>query len=144
MAGERAREAPLRGRGRGATDQPERVPGASDFAYVNINNMVATRDTFRQGIIESRLFLSALERVRIPASVVAACSGPTLPAGEDAFRFAPSPHAQGQSMGGMYTNLVTASDERIKLAVPTGAGGYWSLSSCGRTRSREWRASCHW
>ena len=105
---------------------PERVPGAGDFDYVNVNNMVATRDTFRQGVIESRLFISALERVRIPASVVAACTGPTLPAGEDAFRFAPAPHAQGQSMGGMYTNLVTASDERIKLAVPTGAGGYWT------------------
>lgn len=105
---------------------PERVPGAGAFDYVNINNMVATRDTFRQGIVESRLFLSALERARIPASVVEACSGPTLPAGEDAFRFAPAPHAQGQSMGAMYTNLVTATDERIKLAVPTGAGGYWT------------------
>ncbi|MBX3199881.1 MAG: hypothetical protein KF894_17225 [Labilithrix sp.] len=105
---------------------PERVPGAGAFDYVNINNMVATRDTFRQGVVESRLFISALERARIPASVVEACSGPTLPAGEDAFRFAPAPHAQGQSMGGMYTNLVSATDERIKLAVPTGAGGYWS------------------
>jgi hypothetical protein len=105
---------------------PERVKGASDFAYVNVNNMVATRDTFRQGILESRLFLSALERVRIAPSVIAGCTGPTLPQGEEAFRFAPAPHAQGQSMGAMYTNLVTASDERIKLAVPTGAGGYWS------------------
>lgn len=105
---------------------PERVPGATDFAYVNVNNIVATRDTFRQGILESRLFLSALERVRIPAAVLAGCDGPTLPAGEDAFRFAPGPHAQGQSMGAMYTNLVSASDERIRLAVPTGAGGYWT------------------
>ncbi|MBX3225502.1 MAG: hypothetical protein KF795_33660 [Labilithrix sp.] len=105
---------------------PERVASAGAFDYVNINNMIATRDTFRQGIVESRLFLSALERVRIPASVVEACSGPTLPAGEDAFRFAPAPHAQGQSMGAMYTNLVAATDERIKLAVPTGAGGYWT------------------
>ena len=105
---------------------PERVPGASDYAYVNVNNMVATRDTFRQGVIESRLFLSALERVRIPASVLAGCTGPSLPQGEDAYHFAPGPHAQGQSMGAMYTNLVTASDERIKAAVPTGAGGYWT------------------
>ena len=113
---------------------PERVPGAEAFDYVNVNNMVATRDTFRQGVLESRIFLSALERVRIPASVVAACAGPTLPAGEDAFRFAPAPHAQGQSMGAMYTNLVAASDERIKLAVPTGAGGYWSYFILRTTR----------
>jgi hypothetical protein len=109
---------------------PERVASAGAFDYVNINNMIATRDTFRQGVIESRLFLSALERVRIPAAVVAACKGPSLPAGaegaEGAYRFAPAPHAQGQSMGAMYTNLVAASDERIQLAVPTGAGGYWS------------------
>ena len=105
---------------------PERVPGASDYAYVNVNNMVATRDTFRQGVLESRLLLSALERVRIPASALEGCPGPPLPAGEDAYRFAPGVHAQGQSMGAMYTNLVTASDERIKLAVPTGAGGYWT------------------
>ncbi len=113
---------------------PERVPTAGAFDYVNIDNMVATRDTFRQGIVESRLFLSALERVRIPASVLAGCTGPILPAGEDAFHFAPAPHAQGQSMGAMYTNLVAASDERFKLAVPTGAGGYWTYFILRTTR----------
>ena len=34
--------------------------------------------------------------------------------------------AQGQSMGGMYTNLISAVEPRIRAAVPTGAGGYWS------------------
>jgi hypothetical protein len=29
-------------------------------------------------------------------------------------------------MGGMYTNLVSASEQRILAALPTGAGGYWS------------------
>ncbi len=104
---------------------PERVPGAKDIDYINVNNLVAMRDTFRQGIVESRMFLAALSRVRIPASVLAGCTGPTLPAGETDYHFADNPHAQGQSMGGMYTNLVSASDKRIKLAVPTGAGGYW-------------------
>lgn len=28
-------------------------------------------------------------------------------------------------MGGMYTNLVAPTDPRIKVAVPTGGGGYW-------------------
>jgi hypothetical protein len=34
--------------------------------------------------------------------------------------------AQGQSMGGMYTNLVSAVEPRIQACVPTGAGGFWS------------------
>jgi hypothetical protein len=105
---------------------PERVPGAKDIDYINVNNLVAMRDTFRQGILESRMFLAALSRVHIPAAVLAGCSGPTLPAGETDYHFADNPHAQGQSMGGMYTNLVSASEKRIKLAVPTGAGGYWT------------------
>jgi hypothetical protein len=104
---------------------PERVPGAKDIDYINVNNLVAMRDTFRQGIVESRMFLAALSRVKIPPAVLAGCSGVSLPAGETDYHFADNPHAQGQSMGGMYTNLVSASDKRIKLAVPTGAGGYW-------------------
>lgn len=99
---------------------PERVPGATDYAYINPDNLVAIRDTFRQGVLESRLFVSALERLRIPASVVAGCSTET-----NEIRFAEGIHAQGQSMGGMYTNLVSAADPRIKVSVPTGAGGYW-------------------
>jgi hypothetical protein len=104
---------------------PERVPGAKDIDYINVNNLVAMRDTFRQGIVESRMFLAALSRVHIPPAVLAGCTGPTLPAGETDYHFADNPHAQGQSMGGMYTNLVSATEPRIKLAVPTGAGGYW-------------------
>lgn len=104
---------------------PERVPGAADIDYLNVNNLVAMRDTFRQGILESRIFLAALSRVKIPPAVLTGCSGVSLPAGESDYHFADNPHAQGQSMGGMYTNLVAASEKRIKLAVPTGAGGYW-------------------
>ena len=104
---------------------PERVPGAADIDYINVNNLIAMRDTFRQGIFESRMFLAALARVQIPPALVAGCTGPSLPAGETAYHFADNPHSQGQSMGGMYTNLVSASEKRIKLAVPTGAGGYW-------------------
>lgn len=104
---------------------PERVPGAKDIDYINVNNLVAMRDTFRQGIVESRMFLAALSRVKIPPAVLAGCTGISLPAGETDYHFADNPHAQGQSMGGMYTNLVGASEKRIKLAVPTGAGGFW-------------------
>ena len=93
--------------------------------YIDINNVAATRDDFRQGVIESRLFVDALGRLTIPPSVVAACTGLSLPAGETAYHFDPQ-LAQGQSMGAMYANMVSAVEPRIKAVVPTGSGGYWS------------------
>lgn len=101
---------------------PERVPGVTDYAYVNPDNFIALRDTFRQGIVETRLLASALEKLRIPASALAGC--PTAQTTGD-IMFAPDLHLQGQSMGGMYTNLVAPTDPRFKVAVPTGAGGHW-------------------
>ncbi|HEY1955780.1 MAG TPA: hypothetical protein VGH28_09205 [Polyangiaceae bacterium] len=105
----------------------ERVPGASEFEYLNFANPASFRDTFRQGIIEQRMFIDALAKVRVDPSVVAACTGMSLPSSETAYRFQMAPlHLQGQSMGGMYTNLVGATDPRVRVVVPTGAGGYWS------------------
>ena len=102
---------------------PERLPGASDTAYLNFLNLPAMRDTFRQGVIEQRLFLDALLALQLPPSLLAGCTGAALPAGQSAFHFdASSTVAQGQSMGGMYTNLVSAVEPRIRAAVPTGAG----------------------
>ncbi len=106
---------------------PERVPGAESTAYLNFNNLAALPYTFSQGVIEQRLLLEALSKVEIAPSVVQACSGMSLPAGQTAYHFATSPVlAQGQSMGGMYTNMVSAVEPRIAAAVPTGAGGFWS------------------
>jgi hypothetical protein len=106
---------------------PERLPGASDTAYLNLVNPVAMRDTFRQGISEQRMFLDALLKLQISPDLLTGCSGPALPQGATAFHFDPDKViAQGQSMGGMYTNLVSATDKRIKLAIPTGAGGFWT------------------
>ena len=105
---------------------PGRVPGASDYAYVNLQNLAATRDIFRQGVIEQRLFLAALEKLQIPASALGSCTGATLPASATAYHFdVQKEFAQGQSMGGMYTNLFSAIEPHIKASVPTGAGGYW-------------------
>src|SRR6202044_1453096 len=60
-------------------------------------------------------------------SVLGSCTGVTLPAGATAFKYDTSHlFEQGQSMGGMYANMVSASDPRIKATLPTGAGGYWS------------------
>lgn len=106
---------------------PDRLPGASSIEYLNFANLAAFRDTFRQGVIEQRLLLDALLAIEIPPSALEGCDGATLPAGATAFRFDPD-HvvAIGQSMGGMYTNLVGATEPRLEALVPTGAGGFWS------------------
>jgi hypothetical protein len=107
---------------------PERLPGASPQAYVNANNIPMTRDVFRQGVIESALFLDALKGVSIPPELVQGCAGPTLPMGASAFKFDPDQLlGAGQSMGAWYTNLVAPLEPRMKAIVPTGAGGYLTL-----------------
>jgi len=107
---------------------PERVPGAGETAYLNFANLAAFRDTFRQGVIEQRMMLDALLSLEIPPEVVAPCGAtPALPASAAAHRFDPElVLAMGQSMGGMYANLISAVEPRIRAVVPTGAGGYWS------------------
>lgn len=105
---------------------PERLPGASETAYLNLNNLRSFPYTFRQGVFEQRLYLRALSRLRIPATLVAQCAGVTLPAGATEARFDVSRLvSQGQSMGGMYTNLISATEPLVRAAIPTGAGGYW-------------------
>jgi hypothetical protein len=102
---------------------PERLPGASETQYLNFNNLASFRDIFRQGVIEQRLYIEALRTLEIPAATVAACNLP--PAAS--YRFDPDKLvALGQSMGGMYTNLVGAVEPRIRAVVPTGAGGFWN------------------
>jgi len=106
---------------------PERLPGALETEYLNINNLAAMRDTFRQGVIEQRLYIEALRNLQIDPALLAACTGPTLPAGETKFHFSDKDLlAQGQSMGGMYTNMIGAVEPRIRAVVPTGAGGFWT------------------
>jgi hypothetical protein len=110
---------------------PQRWPAGANTGfpeYIDINNPAATRDDFRQGVIEQRLFFSALAQLTVDPSVVSVCSGLSLPAGETAYHFnaASSIFAQGQSMGAMYANMISAVDPRVKITVPTGAGGYWS------------------
>jgi len=105
---------------------PERFPGATETEYVNVNNFAAVRDTFRQGTVEARLFLEALTKLEIDEALLATCTGATLPGGQTAFKFDASKLAiMGQSMGGMYTNLIGATEPKLRVAVPTGAGGFW-------------------
>jgi hypothetical protein len=107
---------------------PERLPGASETAYLNFDNLAAGHDLFRQGVIEQRMLIEAMSKIAIAPATLGACTGSTLPPGETAFHFNVKDKlfAQGQSMGGQYTNLVSAVEPRIRGAVPTGAGGYWS------------------
>jgi hypothetical protein len=106
---------------------PERFEGASETEYLNPNNFAAMRDTFRQGQIESHLFIEALRTLEIDPALLDGCAGPTLPEGETAFRFSDGDLGiTGQSMGGMYANQVAALEPRVKVSVPTGAGGHWT------------------
>ena len=106
---------------------PDRLPGAVATEYLNFDNLAAFRGTFRQGVMEQRLLIRALAELEIDPAVLAGCDGPTLPAGASTFRFDPDAFAGiGQSMGGMYTNLIGAVEPRLTALVPTGAGGFWS------------------
>ena len=101
---------------------PERLPGASEYAYLNINNLAAFPFTFQQGVLEQRLLTDAMLALSIPSTVLAGCAtgGPHT---FDATKLV----AGGQSMGGMYTNMVAAVEPRFGAVVPTGAGGFWNL-----------------
>jgi hypothetical protein len=105
---------------------PERLPGASDYAYLNLNNLAAFPHTFQQGVFEQRMFTDALLALHVPQTLVTACTGLSS-ATNDHFFDPQKLVAGGQSMGGMYTNLVGAIDPRFGALVPTGAGGYWNL-----------------
>jgi hypothetical protein len=105
---------------------PERLPGAAETEYLNINNLAAFPFTFQQGVIEQRLLTDAMAALVIPEAMLASCNIPAPPGGShkfDATKFT----AGGQSMGGMYTNMVSAIEPRFGAIVPTGAGGFWNL-----------------
>jgi hypothetical protein len=106
---------------------PDRVPGASEIAYINLSNLAAFPYTFRQGVIEQALILDALDDLRIDPAALEGCSGPSLPAGVGRYRFDRSSIVGvGQSMGAMYLNMLSAIEPRITALAPTGAGGFWS------------------
>ncbi len=106
---------------------PERYPGAGDLAYINFNNLAAMPYTFRQGVFEQRLLIKALAKLSIDPATLGACTGPTLPAGASTFKLDLDPlMLQGQSMGGMYTNMIGAVEPAVKAVAPSGAGGFWS------------------
>ncbi|MCC6213392.1 MAG: hypothetical protein IT376_00870 [Polyangiaceae bacterium] len=107
---------------------PERLPGASDRAYLNFDNLKAYRDTFRQGHVEERLLLRALAALEIPPGALAGCDGPSLPAGATTYRLdTTSVLALGQSMGAQYATMLGATEPAVRAVAPTGSGGHWGL-----------------
>ncbi len=105
---------------------PERLPSASDYEYLNVSNLAAFPSTFQQGIYEQRLLLDSLLALQIPQSLVDACGIPAPASGMHTFDPAKLV-AGGQSMGGMYTNMIGSVEGRYGAFVPTGAGGFWNL-----------------
>lgn len=104
---------------------PDRVPNAGDIAYLNFANLGNFTFLFRQGVIEQRMFTSALLDYHLPLAVLSSCSGVT--SATDVYFDADNFFAGGQSQGGMYTNLYGAVDPRPRAFIPTGAGGLWAL-----------------
>ena len=105
---------------------PQRLKNATDYIYININNLAAFPFTFQQGVIEQRLLTDALLATSISPAALAGCTGIST-AGSDHHFDATKLVSGGQSMGGMYTNMIGAVEDRPGALVPTGAGGMWHL-----------------
>lgn len=103
--------------------------GLSARSYLNLNNLAAYPDTFRQMSIEQRLLLDALGRLEIAPELGATCGLEPLGTGT-AYRVRNDRvFALGQSLGGQIANMVGALDPRVVAVVPTGSGGHWSLTT---------------
>jgi hypothetical protein len=72
------------------------------------------------------MFLAALAKLTIDPSTLAGCKAVQVPEGAMVHFDPQNFFSQGQSMGGMYTNLITAVEPTFRAAVPTGAGGFWT------------------
>jgi len=106
---------------------PERFPGGDSRSYLNLRNLAAYPDTFRQAAIDIRLALAALRRLRIDPVVLEGCDGITVPSGSTHFALREEPiYMQGQSLGAQHTMLLGAIEPRIAAVVPTGSGGLLS------------------
>lgn len=109
---------------------PERYTGPlgiSGRSYLNISNLGAYPDTFRQSTIEQQWLLDAVAALAIEPVTVAACGLERSP--QAAYFFHTDRVAlMGQSLGGQMANMVGAVDPRVAAVVPTGSGGYWALT----------------
>lgn len=109
---------------------PQRLPGAARYVYINLNNLPAFPYINQQAAIESLLFFDALDRLEIPPSVLGDCQGPSLPSDKAGFSFAAAAAdkiaVMGQSLGASYINRIGAISKRVGAVITSGAGGFWS------------------
>ncbi|MFT3693484.1 MAG: hypothetical protein QM831_10120 [Kofleriaceae bacterium] len=103
---------------------PERMPTATEFEYLNFSNLSSFPYTFQQGVFEQRMLLDAVQDLQIPAATVASCANVAQTAH---FFDKTKLVAGGHSMGGMYTNMVASVEPRYGALTPFGAGGFWNL-----------------
>ena len=124
---------------------PQRWPAGrtSPFPeYININNVAATRDIFRQGVLEERMFFDALRALTIDPSVGRGVHRALAADGRDRVPLPDDPLlSDGQSMGAMYANIISAVEPRIKAVLPTGPGATGASSSFRRRPSRTSRGT---
>ncbi|MEM7714239.1 MAG: hypothetical protein AAF349_11815, partial [Cyanobacteria bacterium P01_A01_bin.68] len=107
---------------------PERFDDNIPDSYLNLSNLAAYRDTFRQTVIEQRLLIEALEDLKIPVSTIGSDGDVLLPSGETDFKFQSSPvMALGQSYGAQVANIVSAIEPKIGAVVPTGSPSFYPL-----------------
>lgn len=103
---------------------PERLGFERDRAYLNLSNVGAYRDTWRQAMSDVRLLFDALNDLRL-SEEVEGCEGLVSLTGEH--RFQPEILGMGQSAGAHLITEVAAIDDRVRAVAPTGSGGLWSL-----------------
>jgi hypothetical protein len=108
----------------------ERLGEAISRPYLNLSNLAAYRDTWRQGILDVSLLLEALTRLTIDAAALEACAVGADPVElrDDAV------FLLGQSAGAHLVTEVGAIEPRARALAPTGAGGYWPLLMAGGSR----------
>lgn len=105
---------------------PERVPSAGEWGYLNIENPIALRDNMRQGTVEIGIFLSLLLETRFAPDL---CTGTIVAESVSDGKIFFDPEyvfSMGQSMGALYLNTFSTLDSRLKAVIPSGAGAYWS------------------
>lgn len=94
-----------------------------DFAIVNVSNILALRDNFRESALELTITPDIAKALAIDVSK---CPGATLPTGATTASLDTTKLALfGHSLGAWIAPLALAWDDRFQTAILSGAGGSW-------------------
>lgn len=112
---------------------PQRLGFERPRAYLNLLNLAAYRDTWRQGLLDASLFFDALRAVEIPVELLEDC-GEGVPT-DGPVTFAVDPlMLMGQSAGAHLSTMLAATEPEVAAVAPTGSGGFWNLLLAGGSR----------